>query len=72
MSDDEGLIDAEETERKKWLMKAPEAIKENAIPKCEECEKLNFLVTELKEQLEAEKRAMDEAIRMVEKLEHVR
>jgi hypothetical protein len=73
MSDDEGSNDAEETERKKWLIKAPGGgVEEDKAPKCEECEKLNFLVVELKEQLEAEKRAMDEAIKMVEKMEQVR
>ena len=72
MSDEDDLMEAENSERKKWLMKVPSGQEEEEEPKCEECEKLKFLVAELKDQLESEKKAMDEAIHMVERLEHVR
>ena len=68
MDDDTGRLE-EVREGKKWLIQIPGGAVEEEVPKCEECEKLTFLVEELKTQLENEKRAMDEAIVMVEKME---
>mmetsp|Transcript_8669 Transcript_8669/g.12946 ORF Transcript_8669/g.12946 Transcript_8669/m.12946 type:complete len:295 (-) Transcript_8669:54-938(-) len=65
--DNEGDVEGEE--KKKWLIKLPSNEEEEEKQVCEECEQKNYIIEQLQEELESERKAMEETIRMVEKLE---
>ena len=60
------------SESKKWVISvgSNEVKEEEMKEKCEKCSKNNDLIEELRNQLEEEKKAMDETILMVERLEN--
>jgi chromosome segregation ATPase len=62
---------SEMNESKKWLISAAvtESATQESVPNCTECEKMKLMMQDYRQQLEEEKKAMDETISLVERLE---